>query len=110
MSTLDKPTPMKSAMRNLPMEGRLYFQQKSVSGTEFERGDHVEAFRDRRAGWPSGDIHKLCADIPVVIGAGDVERIIDIAFDPVDKAAFEKSRAAVEKLLEATRKLVVLAA
>jgi len=41
--------------------------------------------------------------VPVVIGAGGVERIIEIAFDEAEKAMFEKSVAAVHSLMEACK-------
>jgi malate dehydrogenase len=39
----------------------------------------------------------------VVIGAGGVERIIEISFDEVEKAMFEKSVGAVHTLMEACK-------
>ena len=41
--------------------------------------------------------------VPVVIGAGGVERIIDISFDEAEKAMFEKSVDAVHTLMEACK-------
>jgi malate dehydrogenase len=41
--------------------------------------------------------------VPVVIGAGGVERIIEIAFDETEKAMFAKSVAAVHSLMEACK-------
>jgi malate dehydrogenase len=41
--------------------------------------------------------------VPVVIGAGGVERIIEISFDDAEKAMFEKSVAAVKTLMEACK-------
>jgi malate dehydrogenase len=41
--------------------------------------------------------------VPVVIGAGGVERIIEISFDEVEKAMFEKSVGAVHTLMEACK-------
>jgi malate dehydrogenase len=41
--------------------------------------------------------------VPVVIGAGGVERIIEINFDVAEKAMFEKSVAAVHTLIEACK-------
>ena len=38
------------------------------------------------------------------LAAGGVERIVEIVLDPVEKAVFEKSRAAVKQLIEASRK------
>ena len=44
--------------------------------------------------------------MPVVIGAGGVERIVEIQFNAEEKAAFDKSCDAVRKLIEASKKLV----
>src|SRR5271165_5833430 len=41
--------------------------------------------------------------VPVVIGAGGVERIIEISFDEAEKAMFEKSVSAVHTLMEACK-------
>jgi malate dehydrogenase len=41
--------------------------------------------------------------VPVVIGAGGVERIIEISFDEAEKAMFEKSIGAVHTLMEACK-------
>jgi malate dehydrogenase len=41
--------------------------------------------------------------VPVVIGAGGVERIIEISFDEAEKAMFEKSVGAVHTLMEACK-------
>ena len=43
--------------------------------------------------------------VPVVIGAGGVERVIEIEFTKPERTAFEKSVAAVESLIEACLKL-----
>jgi malate dehydrogenase len=51
-------------------------------------------------------IKDMYVGVPVVIGAGGVERIVEIELDPAEKAAFEKSCAAVRELIEASRKLV----
>jgi malate dehydrogenase len=45
--------------------------------------------------------------VPVVIGAGGVERIVEVQFTPEEKAAFDKSCDAVKKLIEDFRKLGV---
>jgi malate dehydrogenase len=42
----------------------------------------------------------------VVIGAGGVERIVEIELNATEKAAFDKSCAAVQELIEASRKLI----
>jgi malate dehydrogenase len=41
--------------------------------------------------------------VPVVIGAGGVERVVEIEFDAAEKAMFEKSIAAVQVLTEACK-------
>jgi malate dehydrogenase len=51
-------------------------------------------------------IKDMYVGVPVVIGAGGVERIVEIALDPTEKAAFDKSCAAVQDLIDASRKLV----
>ena len=48
----------------------------------------------------------LYVGVPVVIGAGGVERVVEIELDAEERAAFEKSCAAVRELVEASRKLV----
>jgi hypothetical protein len=42
--------------------------------------------------------------------AGGLKRVVEIVLDPAEKAVFEKSRAAVKELIEASRKLEVMAA
>jgi malate dehydrogenase len=49
----------------------------------------------------------LYIGVPVVIGAGGVERIIEVQFTPGERAAFDKSCAAVRDLIEAFKKLGV---
>ncbi|MGO4124427.1 malate dehydrogenase [Inquilinus sp. YAF38] len=44
--------------------------------------------------------------VPVVIGAGGVERIVEVQFNADEKAAFDKSVAAVKGLVETTKKLM----
>jgi malate dehydrogenase len=50
-------------------------------------------------------VKDIYVGVPVVIGAGGVERIVEIALDPAEKAAFDKSVGAVKTLIEVTRKL-----
>jgi malate dehydrogenase len=45
--------------------------------------------------------------VPVVIGAGGVERIVEVQFTPEEKAAFDKSCDAVKKLIADFKKLGV---
>ncbi len=60
------------------------------------------------AAWLTGQfgVSDLYVGVPVVIGAGGVERIVEIALDPSERAAFEKSCAAVRELIEASKRLV----
>jgi malate dehydrogenase len=51
-------------------------------------------------------IKDLYVGVPVVIGAGGVEKIVEIELNPTEKAAFEKSCGAVRELIEASRKLI----
>jgi malate dehydrogenase len=60
------------------------------------------------AAWLTGQygVRDLYVGVPVVIGAAGVERIVEIALNDAEKAAFEKSCAAVRELIEASKKLV----
>jgi malate dehydrogenase len=49
----------------------------------------------------------LYVGVPVVLGAGGVERIVEVQFTPEEQAAFDKSCAAVRELIEAFNKLGV---
>jgi malate dehydrogenase len=51
-------------------------------------------------------IKDLYVGVPVVIGANGIERIVQIEMNPEEKAAFDKSCAAVRELIEAAKKLV----
>jgi malate dehydrogenase len=51
-------------------------------------------------------IRDMYVGVPVVIGSGGVERIVEIELNATEKAAFEKSCAAVRELIDASRKLV----
>jgi malate dehydrogenase len=51
-------------------------------------------------------IKDMYVGVPVVIGAGGVEKIVEIELNPTEKAAFEKSCAAVQELIDASRKLI----
>ena len=51
-------------------------------------------------------IDGLYVGVPVVIGAGGVERIVEVDFDPEEKAAFDKSCEAVREVVDASRKLL----
>ncbi len=52
-------------------------------------------------------LHDLYVGVPVVIGAGGIERIVEIPLEPAEKAAFDKSCDAVKELIEAFKKLGV---
>ena len=49
----------------------------------------------------------LYIGVPVVLGAGGVERVVEVQFTPDEKAAFDKSVGAVRDLIEAFKKLGV---
>ncbi|HEY6438750.1 MAG TPA: malate dehydrogenase [Acetobacteraceae bacterium] len=51
-------------------------------------------------------VKDLYVGVPVVIGAGGIERIVEIAMNAEEKAAFDKSCAAVRELVEAAKKLI----
>jgi malate dehydrogenase len=48
-------------------------------------------------------VDDLYVGVPVVIGAGGVERVVEIALDPAERAAFDKSVAAVKDLCAAVK-------
>ncbi len=50
-------------------------------------------------------VKNLYVGVPVVIGAGGVERIVEIKLDAGERAKFRKSVAAVQGLVDATKKL-----
>ena len=52
-------------------------------------------------------VKDLYVGVPVVIGAGGVERIVEIALEREEKAAFDKSCAAVRELIEVVKKMKV---
>jgi malate dehydrogenase len=51
-------------------------------------------------------IKDMYVGVPVVIGAGGVEKIVEIQLNAAEKAAFDKSCAAVQELIDASRKLI----
>jgi malate dehydrogenase len=57
------------------------------------------------AAWLTGQygVKDLYVGVPVVIGAKGVERIVEIALDPAEKAAFDKSVAAVRALVDVVK-------
>jgi malate dehydrogenase len=62
------------------------------------------------AAWLDGQygVKNLYVGVPVVIGAGGVERIVEIALDPGEKAEFDKSVGAVRELVDVVKKMGVL--
>ena len=44
--------------------------------------------------------------VPVVIGKGGIEKIVEVSFNAEEKAMFDKSVGAVKSLVEATKKIV----
>jgi len=60
------------------------------------------------AAWLTGEygMNELYVGVPVVIGAGGVERIVEIQLNEAEKAAFEKSCGAVKELVEAAKSLI----
>jgi len=53
------------------------------------------------AAWLDGQygVRDLYVGVPVVIGAGGVERVVEISLNSEEKAAFDKSVAAVRELI-----------
>ena len=60
------------------------------------------------AAWLDGPygVKGVYVGVPVVLGAKGVERVVEIALNADEKAAFDKSVSAVKTLLEATQKLL----
>lgn len=60
------------------------------------------------AAWLSGQygVKDLYVGVPVVIGAGGVERVVEIELNAAEKAAFDKSCDSVRELIDASKKLV----
>jgi malate dehydrogenase len=51
-------------------------------------------------------MNDLYVGVPVVIGAGGIERIVQVELNATEKAAFEQSCSAVRELVEAAKKLI----
>ena len=51
-------------------------------------------------------VRDLYVGVPCVIGAGGVERIVEIALNEAEQAAFDKSCASVQELIDASRTLI----
>lgn len=60
------------------------------------------------AAWLTGQygISDLYVGVPVIIGAGGVERVVELALNETEKKAFEKSCAGVRALIETARTLI----
>ena len=60
------------------------------------------------AAWLTGQYgqNELYIGVPVVIGAGGIERIVEIELNPAEQAAFDKSCAAVKELVDAAKALI----
>jgi len=60
------------------------------------------------AAWLTGQYGQkdFYVGVPVVIGAGGVERIVEVELNPAEKDAFAKSCAAVKELVDAAKKLI----
>jgi malate dehydrogenase len=61
------------------------------------------------AAWLDGQygVKDLYVGVPVVIGAGGVERVVEISLNGEEKTAFDKSVAAVGELIEVVKKMRV---
>jgi malate dehydrogenase len=59
------------------------------------------------AAWLTGQygVKDLYVGVPAVIGAGGVEKIVEIELNPAEKAMFDKSVGAVKTLIEVTKNL-----
>ena len=55
-------------------------------------------------------VKDMYVGVPTVIGAGGIERVIEVDLNTAEKAAFDKSVAAVKGLVETTKKLMDSAA
>ena len=62
------------------------------------------------AAWLGGQygVKDLYVGVPVVIGAGGVERVVEISLNGEEKTAFDKSVAAVRELIEVVKKMRVV--
>jgi malate dehydrogenase len=60
------------------------------------------------AAWLTGQygVRDLYVGVPVVIGAGGVEKVIEVKLDAAEQAGFDKSCGAVRELIAAAQKLV----
>jgi malate dehydrogenase len=59
------------------------------------------------AAWLDGQygVKELYVGVPVVIGAGGVERVVEISLNGEERAAFDKSVAAVRELIDVVKNM-----
>jgi malate dehydrogenase len=59
------------------------------------------------AAWLDGQygVKDLYVGVPVVIGAGGVERVVEISLNDAERAAFDKSVAAVRELISVVKNM-----
>ena len=59
------------------------------------------------AAWLTGQygVKDLYVGVPTVIGAGGIEKIVEIELNAAEKAMFEKSVGAVKQLVDVTKSL-----
>ncbi|MYE02864.1 MAG: malate dehydrogenase, partial [Alphaproteobacteria bacterium] len=64
------------------------------------------------AAWLDGEygVNGLYVGVPAVIGAGGVERVVEIRLSESDRAAFDKSVASVRELVEVAERMRAQAA
>ena len=92
---------------NLLKTGSAFYAPASAAITM------AEAYlRDKKrvlpcAAWLTGQygIKDLYVGVPVVIGSGGIERIVEINLDPQEQAAFDASCAAVKTLVDIAKKM-----
>jgi malate dehydrogenase len=60
------------------------------------------------AAWLNGQygVKDLYVGVPVVLGAGGVERVVEIELNAEEKAGFDKSVAAVRGLIDVTKPML----
>ena len=91
---------------NLLKTGSAFYAPalRAIAMAQSYLGDERRVLPARSTDRPIGVKDKFVG-VPVVIGAGGVERVVEIAFDAAEKAMFEKSVAAVQGLIEAKHRL-----
>ena len=78
----------------------------SRDGRELSARQEARPARRRLSQMVSMASAGLYVGVPVVIGAGGVERIVEIKLDAAEQAAFDKSCDGVRSLIEASKQLV----